>query len=248
VGFLVSASALTPAQERPATAMELDGSTYSLHRSVGSAGAEEDDIELRTRIVNAVIMGDIDAALSETRSHHPTVLEREEGLMLFKLRCRKFVELILEAAELKKRMGAIGGVGEVLREEEEEREEEDDGLADMDIDDDASAAVNGFGNGVYHIIQKPQPTSMAIKYETALSNAISYGQTLQADYISDTRAEVQLLFKKTFGIVAYEDPLAAGQEVQEVVGVAARVKLANELNQAILSALLILFFVSAQDH
>jgi hypothetical protein len=34
---------------------------------------------------------------------HPKVLEREEGLMRFKLRCRKFVELILEAAELKKK-------------------------------------------------------------------------------------------------------------------------------------------------
>ncbi|KAF9229720.1 SPRY-domain-containing protein [Gyrodon lividus] len=65
-----------------------------------------DDIELRTHVVQSVIAGDIDTALSEIRMHFPLVLEADAGLVLFKLRCRKFVELVLEAAELKKMMTA----------------------------------------------------------------------------------------------------------------------------------------------
>ena len=67
-------------------------------------GIHTNDIELRTQIVNSVIKGDIDTALRETERLYPKVLERESGIMLFKLRCRKFVELILEAAELKRAM------------------------------------------------------------------------------------------------------------------------------------------------
>ncbi|KAG9314703.1 hypothetical protein JVU11DRAFT_5512 [Chiua virens] len=80
-----------------------------------------DDIELRTRIIKSVVAGDIDTALTATRKHFPLVLQADAGLMLFKLRCRKFVELVLEAAELKKKMTAeenemnVEGCGPVSR-------------------------------------------------------------------------------------------------------------------------------------
>ncbi|KAK7029698.1 hypothetical protein VNI00_014396 [Paramarasmius palmivorus] len=187
------------------------------------------DIELRTRVVNSVLERDIDLALSETREHYPAVLG-EKGLMMFKLRCRKFVELILDAAELKKKMdmvdvtghgGASGMDGEV------------DGMG-MEVDDDArvhtisSPAVNGSDGATAR-----RPSSTA-RYEAALNEAIAYGQTLQNEYKSDPRPEVKSIFKQTFSIVAYEDPSAVGGTVAEVVGHEARVQLANELNQEIL--------------
>lgn len=80
-----------------------------------------DDMELRTRIIQLVVSGDVDTALAATRKHFPLVLQADAGLMLFKLRCRKFVELVLEAAELKKKMTAeenemhVEGCGPVSR-------------------------------------------------------------------------------------------------------------------------------------
>ena len=151
--------------------------------------------------------------------------------MLFKLRCRKFVELIIEAAELKKKMTRLeDGIAEV---------EDDFGLIDMDVDDDASGGMNGFcGESPRLILPStggPWAGATPSTYESALNKAIAYGQTLQADYKTDTRTEVQGLFMKTFGIVAYEDPTEA-EEVADVVSVETRFHLANELNKAILSA------------
>src|SRR3954462_9091440 len=88
--------------------VEMNGALEISPQAGSSEVLAEDDIELRTRIVNAIASGNLDTALSETEKYYPTVLEKEEGLMMFKLRCRKFVELIIEATELKKKMGGIG--------------------------------------------------------------------------------------------------------------------------------------------
>lgn len=189
-------------------------------------GMHHSDIELRTRIVNSVICGDIDKALEETQRWHPKVLEKDDGLMRFKLRCRKFVELILEAAELKKNM----------------KSEDASGVDGMDVDDEAGdgIATNRYSTNVIAIPAKSkrkQSISSShnhAQYESALSLAITYGQTLQSDYKTDSRPEVRAIFKRTFGVVAYEDPLEAGGDAAEVAGHEARVALATELNQHIL--------------
>jgi hypothetical protein len=221
-------------------------------------GMHHTDIELRTRIVNSVISGDIDTALQETARWHPKVLEREEGLMLFKLRCRKFVELILEAAELKKRMrggegGAGGGVGGGGGEEGwvDGMDIDDSGIDERDGDD--GVMTNGFGSSTSSAIpikakrkqsrasgsdwfpsSSTSASAAAAQYESALTSAITYGQTLQSDYKTDSRPEVRAIFNRTFGVVAYEDPLEAGGEAAEVAGHEARILLATELNQDIL--------------
>ncbi|GLB36579.1 putative protein with domain in SPla and the RYanodine receptor [Lyophyllum shimeji] len=231
----------------------------------GDASASE--MECRTKIVKAVIAGDIDTAIEETKTHHPSVLEAEEGLMLFKLRCRKFVELILEAADLKKKMkrGAAGGsaVGAGMMaagSHDEGIVEEMDGVGPdgMDVDDEAgvssphsatSPSANGFagvsnpvrGGGRRRSSASPPDAvgmlgSTLSQYESALHQAIAYGQTLSNEYKDDARQEVRQIFKRTFAIVAWEDPLTAGGVVAEVVGHDAKVALANELNQAILKS------------
>ncbi|KAJ6519276.1 concanavalin A-like lectin/glucanase domain-containing protein [Mycena sanguinolenta] len=196
--------------------VDMDGS--------GSPLGLDGDMELRNRIVNSVIAGDIDAALAETKKHYPTVLEADEGLMLFKLRCRKFVELLLDATELHKRM---------------RREEADDDEMSMDVDDDAiplgSPVLPRFASaGMKHVSFSPGRTSSKAQVENALNQAIIYGQTLLNDYSSDKRPEVQTMFNRTVGIVAWHDPIEHGGVAAEVAGPEARVDLANELNQAIL--------------
>ncbi|KAJ7922941.1 concanavalin A-like lectin/glucanase domain-containing protein, partial [Mycena leptocephala] len=183
------------------------------------------DMELRNRIVNSVVAGDIDAALAETKKHYPTVLEADEGLMLFKLRCRKFVELLLEATELHKRMKT--------------EEAADDDEMGMDVDDDAVPLGSPVSPrftpaGTKHVSFSPVRTSSKAQVESALNQAIIYGQMLLNDYTSDKRPEVQTMFNRTVGIVAWHDPIEHGGVAAEVAGPEARVDLANELNQAIL--------------
>jgi len=50
-------------------------------------------------IRRAVLEGDIDRALKDTMRYYPTVLEKNEQVR-FKLRCRKFVEMVRREAEL----------------------------------------------------------------------------------------------------------------------------------------------------
>ncbi|KAF5377248.1 hypothetical protein D9615_006400 [Tricholomella constricta] len=194
------------------------------------------DMERRTKIVKAVIAGDIDMAIAETKAHHLAVLEAEEGLMLLKLRCRKFVELILEAAELKKKMmrTVAGAAGTIPGSHDDGVIEEMDG---MDVDDEVvvssphSATTNGFNNAAILVRGGRRRNSVSPS-----DGVIAYGQTLSNEYKNDARPEVKQIFKRTFAIVAWEDPLTAGGVVTEVVGHDAKVALANELNRAILKS------------
>ncbi|KIL70599.1 hypothetical protein M378DRAFT_183229 [Amanita muscaria Koide BX008] len=195
----------------------------------------EDDIERRTRIVNAVVAGDIELAISETTKYHPLVLEAEAGLMLFRLRCRKFVELVLEASELKKK----NKEKQVIMEVDGTVEAEWEG---MDIDDDSRvSSVDDTHTSDYIHAKAPVRSgkgreSTTASVEQALNNAIAYGQSLANDYKADTRPEVKQMFRRTFAIVAFDDPREAGGVVAEVVSPDARINLANELNQAILKS------------
>jgi len=138
--------------------------------------------------------------------------------------------------------------------------EEMDGLYPdgMDVDEDAvvssphfvtTAVSNGFASALIPVrsggrrrssVSPPDTIgtlgSTLSRYESALHHAISYGQTLSNEYKDDARLEVRQIFKRTFAIVAWEDPLTAGGVVTEVVGHDAKVVLANELNQAILKS------------
>ncbi|PBK70343.1 SPRY-domain-containing protein [Armillaria solidipes] len=224
---------------RTANVLQRQQNTLSEHAGISPDGdvnmdtdipprpSYEGDVQSRTRIVNSVMSGDIDAALSETQKCHPSVLEAEEGLMMFKLRCRKFVELILEAGEMKKAM-------KPKTHPHPDVDDSDSEMVDgMDLGDDMSMDIDdGFSNGV----SMSAAEKSVARYEKSLSEAIAYGQSLQADYKADQRPEVKGIFKKTFGILAWDDPLEAGGTAAEVVGIEARIALANELNQAILKS------------
>ncbi|KAG7090737.1 hypothetical protein E1B28_009827 [Marasmius oreades] len=197
---------------------------------------EAAEIELRTRIVNSVLEKDIDSAVNETERCYPTALEAEEGLMKVKLRCRKFIELLLIAAEMKKSLNTSISMGGEDHTPSYDGEEED-GMS-MQVDDDSAVSMNGFGPGslVGDRHGSRSSSSAQARCKAALSEAIAYGQSLENEYRSDKRPEVQAIFKKTFSVVAYEDPLAVGGSIAEVVGHEARGLLANELNQAILKS------------
>ncbi|THH00347.1 hypothetical protein EW026_g2171 [Hermanssonia centrifuga] len=248
------------AQESTETAMDTDDTP----RPSRSRLDAEYDLRARIDIVNAVLKGDIDSAITQTQVNHPSVLEREQGLMLFKLRCRKFVELILEASEALKKVQAEEQ--ERMQEQMKAKEMEQDGLdgsGAMDVDEpspdahlatsttslaatpphsptsarDTSAVTTAHRHPSPSSRSSPVPaSSSSIAAKEALHTAINYGQSLEANYKNDVRPEVRNHLKRTFGVVAYADPLAAGGEVAEMAGQEARARLANELNQAILES------------
>ncbi|KAL0950475.1 hypothetical protein HGRIS_007287 [Hohenbuehelia grisea] len=218
--------------------MDMDGSS----RHASFVDSLEHDIEQRTRIVNSVIEGDIDLAFSETREHYPSALDQEDGLVLFKLKCRKFIELVLEATELKKRLNKRPVMVDLA---------DDDGVMVMDIDGEEQSPsplppdTNGFASGNGSPLRRDNSASPArrdwrspstiAQCEAALTKAISYGQALTNEYKAKGRSDVEALLKQTFSIVAFNDPLEEGCPAADIAGQEARVALANELNQAILS-------------
>ena len=222
------------------------------------------DRELNTRlsITNAIARGDIDNALSLIRAHHSTVLEREQGLILFRLRCRKFVELVLEAGEALRRVkeaepsATPKASATVL--DGDDIVGTMDGVGAMDVDDPSPeahpfpsasvpvvspSALAYSSSALPSVSSAPSPASTPVQSthaalsaaaRTSLHTALSYGQTLEADYKNDTRPTVRAHLRRTFGVVAYDDPIAAGGEVAEMAGQSARNALAAEVNQAIL--------------
>jgi len=216
----------------------LDGSdAIDMSSTSRRTGFSEADVELRTNIVNLVHTGNIDGAIDLLRNHHPSVLEVDKQFVFFKLRLRKFVELILWTTELKKKM-------KELKELEEQRWKsippQDSWMTDemgMDIDEDAPPPMVEPTNSTssHDKYANPELNDINAQCEDALKTALLYGQALSHDYHSDPRPELELLFRKTLGIVAYEDPSEESSSVADIVGQQARTTLAHEINEAILS-------------
>ncbi|KAJ3576275.1 hypothetical protein NP233_g531 [Leucocoprinus birnbaumii] len=210
----------------------------------------EGDIERRTGIVNSVINGNIDTALEDIQRYYPTVLEAEDGLIRFKLRCRKLVELILEAHEIKRRMSNGKGREESpddLPEPSSSRRTLDDDGMNMDVDEDAySFAPTAYPPPVQRSKLVPPrspsgssygsrpPTS--VDFEAALTRAIEYGQNFNNEFKLEKRPELRQMFEQASSVIAWDNPLEAGGGTAEVAGHDARLALANELNEAILKS------------
>jgi len=198
----------------------------------------EADIEKRTGIVNSVINGDIDTALENIQKQYPSVLEAEEGLIRFRLRCRKLVELILETSEIKRRIGGKereGSFGDFLRTGGTRQISDDDSM-NMDVDEDAFSFVNSAYLPTNHLLKSSTLTSRtSIEFEAALTRAIEYGQSFNNDYKLEKRPELRQMFEQASSVIAWDNPLEVGGDVAELAGHEARIALANEVNEAILS-------------
>lgn len=303
-GYLKTANAFKaqcegkPASEiTQSTETEEDGDGDDMDTDEGPSSlppttSEERELRTRVHIMKAVLRGDIDEVLVQTQNHYPTVLEREHGLMLFKLRCRKFVELILEASEALKKAksgddnpgtGVDAGGQEVVRGREAIKKrssaatEQDGQILETKMDDEGAMEVDDPSPEAHlHSSNSPSlevsssvtattdnaisatpisrsSSSSSTRFSSkavakaALDEALRYGQTLDADYKPDIRPEIRAHLKRTFGVVAYTDPLAAGGEIAEMAGQEARNRLATELNQAILGKSLRCFSILIEN-
>jgi len=121
----------------------------------------EDDIHAinRQKIRRSILDGDIDRALKYTSTYYPHVLEEERNRdIYFRLKCRKFIEMMRRYAELvtatsspatvTKSVDSLGGNGHAdgsarmakRDDEEEDDEDEDDDEEDEEQDDEGGEA------------------------------------------------------------------------------------------------------------
>lgn len=181
----------------------------------------EEDLEAihRNKIRAAILDGDIDKALKHTKAYYGNILE-DYPQIYFKLRCRKFLELMRFANEhapetaLSKRLSPTSSM---ISDEHAVFDQE------MDLDDsenwDAEAMCT----------EKPEPTA---RFSELLTEAVQYGQQLCTDYQSMENLADRQMLKEIFSLVAYEDP--QGSMHGHYLDPAGRVAVAEELNSAIL--------------
>jgi Ran-binding protein 9/10 len=171
----------------------------------------------------AVLDGDVERALKYTNAFYPNVLKDNEHVY-FRLRCRKFIEMIRQGAELhnssstngtKKSNGHSGDwYDEIINQE-------------MDVDDHPSQSNN------WDRMDTEEPSGNQMEYQRLLSETLAYGQDLQAEFKNDPRREVSKALEDAFALIAYEDPINA-KEVSHLLDPSGRIAVAEELNSAIL--------------
>lgn len=170
----------------------------------------------------AILDGDVDKALKHTNAFYPTVLKDNEHIY-FRLRSRKFIEMIRRAAEIrsvtmnggKKSSGHTGDWYDDMINH------------DMELDE-PPMSHNGWDRMDTEVAHDSQTD-----YTRLLDDTIEYGQELQAEFQHDPSREIQKSLQDAFALLAYEDPINS-KEVSHLLKREGRVSVAEELNAAIL--------------
>lgn len=162
----------------------------------------------------AILDGDIDKALKHTKAYYANVLE-DYPQIHFKLRCRKFLEVMrryneLSAQEPTKRSSP--GISD------------EHAVFDQEMElDDGTWGADG--------MDTEEPETMA-QINELLTEAVQYGQQLRMDYPSDEDGGDKKMLDDIFSLVAYSDPKRSVHG--HYLDPAGRVAVAEELNSAIL--------------
>lgn len=193
--------------------MKLQKEALNLNPDVTVDGVnikDDEDANNRQRIRQAILDGEIDQALKYTDMFYPQVLQDNEQVY-FKLRCRKFIEMVRKAAELSMKYDSkMGGEQEM----------------DLDLNGNHGWGDNMDTDGGDHRAELTKLENKMLKY----------GQSLQGEYAGDSRKEIGKALNEIWALVAYKNPLKEPQ-VSHLLEERGRVTVAEELNSAILSSL-----------
>lgn len=122
-----------------------------------------------------------------TDTYYPNVLVENE-LVYFKLKCRRFIEMVRKAAEIR------------LHYESKKANGVDASQA-MDVD------TNGTEVGGWESMDTEDGPEHLDELQDLERDVIEYGQQLQAEYRSDLRREVQKTLEDIWSLMAYPNPL-----------------------------------------
>ena len=174
-----------------------------------------EDAQPRQEIRQAVLKGEIEKALELIEEKFPAVLPAN-ALIMFHLKCRKFLELVLQAAEVNK----------VKQSKKGESQSTDDYDQEMDLDEDQDTSASESGKD-----PEDQSSTTSDEYNAINNEAILYGQDLKQEY-GDSTAEQKQYLDDIFSLIGYPDPVKSPNG--HLLDASGRTKVAEDLNSAIL--------------
>jgi hypothetical protein len=212
-------------------------------------------------IRSAILEGEIDKALKFLNTYYPHVLQREENRdVYFKLRCRKFIEMICRVNDLStqdpppmapKSAGKLpqhssdsnGAIFDHQMELDDQlhRESRAPVIPPMPVPSPFNPGLR-FGDGANGNDGKDDTmdtapdgihlVSSSMDSEELLVDALEFGQELKAEFSDDPRPAVRKALDDTFALIAYQD--ARESIVGGLMEGKGRVEIAEEVNSAIL--------------
>lgn len=199
----------------------IDRVRHTFHQTEFVTG-KEDILIILTEIRKAILDGDIDKALKLTNTYYANVLH-DSPQIYFRLRCRKFIEMVRRSTEQQPSKKARSENGTAIHDDDDE----DVFTHDMELDDEYmhDAAEDGEAMDM-------EDAEHSGKHGDLLHEAICYGQQLRADYPGDERKEYKGTFDDIFSLIAYTDPRKSVHG--HLLDPSGRVPVAEELNSAIL--------------
>lgn len=194
-------------------------------------------------IRSAILEGDIDRALKYTSSYYPSVLRDNENIY-FKLRCRKFIEMIKRCTELQDASEASAIAKRMHTSNGRVQDEYDVFDHQMELDEQLGAHHTHNGTSVIEDWESAMDTSEdpSLNADKLLVEAIQYGQELKAEFSNDPRKEVKRALEETLALIAYSDPRES--PLKRLLGEEERVPVAEELNNAILGMLMLMLMIN----
>ncbi|KAL1864785.1 hypothetical protein VTK73DRAFT_5664 [Phialemonium thermophilum] len=206
---------------------------------------DDEDARKRQQIRRAVLEGKIDQALKWVNLYYPQVLA-DHREVYFRLRCRKFIEMIRKDAE------------ETMRQESGADAEKKDTSAaapsrttqQHDVEDEEMEEADGSQQPQQQQQQQQQQQpewdeqmetegndgEAAPPIGKLLQEALLYGQDLRAEFDGWDNPEMSRHLDEIFALIAYKNPLKV-KEVAHLLDRSGRVAVAEELNSAILHSL-----------
>lgn len=214
-------------------------------------------------IRSAILEGDIDRALKYTGTYYPRVLEREENRdVYFKLRCRKFIEMMRRvndlqtAAPLPVAAKSTGKLPQKLTElngnafdqqmeldAQFHRESHPPIIPPMSVPSPIDPNLS-FGYDTQEDTMDTAPDTLkpphssyearppSMDHDSLIIEALEFGQELKAEFSGDPRPAVKKALDDTFALIAYQD--ARESVVGGLMEGKGRVEIAEEVNGAIL--------------
>ena len=239
------------------TAKAFAKDVHEQHQSIASEPQpfqipdSEDDIHAfnRQKIRKSILDGDIDKALKYTNSFYPHVLEEERNKDIhFRLRCRKFIEMMRRYTELSaatsspttvtKSVDSLESNGHAYGADDIADGEDEPTDTQMELDDqlhrEASKGLEPHPADDVDMdaSQELPPKGAFMKQEDLLHQALAYGQELQLTFGNDPRQQIKKQLSDIFAIMAYQNP--GESVVGPLLDPRGRVQIAEEVNGAIL--------------
>jgi hypothetical protein len=177
-------------------------------------------------IRSAILEGDIDKALKHTNAYYPSVLRDNENIY-FKLRCRKFIEMIRRTNELSKQLNSAPNP--TSRRSTDSRAHNDEYDFEMELDEQLGLRP---GDDKMDTEDGVHAEDAQVRYQKLTQETIEYGMVLKQEFANDPRREVKRALEDTFALIAYENEVESS--LAPLLDKAGRVPVAEELNSAIL--------------